>query len=124
MADILATAGKAVSLTKDLVTLSKTIENAELQHAIANLTLELADLKLQLAELITENADLKQQMNAKADAEELTFRDGLYYRTDDEHPFCPGCYDADRRTVRLTKQGAFGSTFGTFKCPSCDEFFD
>jgi len=123
MPDILATASAAVTISKQILTLSKTIKNAELQHAIADLTLQLADLKLQLAELITENADLNQQLTAKVSAEDLTFRDGFYYKQNDEHPFCPGCYDSHQKRVRLAKQGDFGRNFGKFKCPSCDEFY-
>ncbi len=122
MSDILATAGSAVAITKQLLTLSKTIQNAELQHAIAELTLQLAELKLQLAELITENADLKQRVKEKASTQ-LQFRDGYYFKENDTHPFCPGCYDENQKSIRLAKQEGMNRNFGGFQCPSCKQFF-
>lgn len=123
MPDILATASAAVTISKQILTLSKTIQNAELQHAIADLTLQLAELKLQLAELMTENANLKQQVKAKAESTPLEFRSGYYFRGEDPHPFCPGCYDGEGKEIRLAKAGDFYRHFGEYHCPSCDKSF-
>lgn len=123
MPDILASAGAAFTLAKQLVTLSKTIQNAELQNAIADLTLQLADLKVELANLVTENADLKAKLKAKGDAPSLTFRDGYYYGPDDEHPYCPGCYDDKKKVIRLSKTEGMLRKFGKYICPTCDKSF-
>lgn len=130
MLDILGSIGNAITLANRLKEISDNIKDAELKNILADLSLELADTKLKLAEIITENVSLKEQVNIlesrKINIEELTFRDGLYYRKNDDNPFCTGCYDNNKKEIRLQRFSAVNTLqkkMGNLICPICETYY-
>ena len=125
MEDVLKSVTAAIGLAKQLVGLVGKTKDAEIKMVVADLSIELAQVKMQLAELMNENTTLKQRLSlAKGGGPQLEYRDGLYFDSDGGGPFCPGCYDGSRKAIRLTKQDSVWVTFGEYKCPHCDEFFN
>lgn len=125
MVDIIASITSAIGLAKQLIKLADESKNVEMKAAVASLTVELADLKMQLAELMNENTDLKQTLKEISDRRaELEFRDGLYFDPEGGGPYCPACFDSNRKSIHLVKQKGAWVDFGEFKCPICDKFFN
>jgi len=115
----------AIALAKQLVGLVGDTKNAELKMVVADLSVELAQVKMQLAELMDQNTSLKQKLSvAKGGGPQLEYRDGLYFDSDGSGPFCPGCYDGNRKAIRLTKQKFPWAEFGEYQCPSCEQHFN
>jgi hypothetical protein len=125
MEDVFKSVTAAIALAKQLVGLVGDSKNADLKMVVADLSVELAQVKMQLAELMDQNTSLKQKLSvAKGGGPQLDYRDGLYFDADGSGPFCPGCYDAGRKAIRLAKQDGVWTHFGEYKCPSCHEHFN
>ena len=81
-------------------------EDVNVQEVQARL-IELQDLMLQarsgLFDALEENRKLQDRVDELARAgeigKEFVFGEGLYWR--EGYPYCPSCWDADRRTIRL-----------------------
>jgi len=97
----------AVSKVKAIYELAKRLGNSELSLEISNLQIELADLKLSYADLKNENAELKQKIQAleKGHEEPPIYKNGAYYSQSGDGPFCSGCYDTDKKLIRLSAVG-------------------
>ncbi len=128
MGDIFSTLSTAITVTRRLKEVGENIKDAEFKNLLADLSLELADAKLQLADILEENATLKKELQIiKSQSEEISdfiLKDSMYYKENGDGPFCTGCYDTKRQPVRLAKQKSPFNTFGEFKCPACDEFYN
>lgn len=122
MADIISTASAALQLVGRLREINKNIANAEFSNALADLAIELAELKIKLAAVVEENDSLKRQLSSRQ-AESLRFEGFAYYSSSGEGPFCPGCYDTGRKSIRLTRQSPPFDVFGSHSCPACKEHF-
>jgi hypothetical protein len=76
-----------------------------------------AELKTEVADLSTKKIELENQIKALQEEKDnpLVYndKDGLYYSADDTdslHPFCPACYDTDKKRIHLLP---------SLKCPGC-----
>jgi hypothetical protein len=108
-----------------------TQKRGELMRAIGELSIELGNAQIQLAQQLTANYELvreverlqKENEELKNPQTKLTFKNGLYYREDNDGPFCTGCYDSKDKVVRVTElTGAFRS-LGKYKCPVCSSVY-
>ena len=128
MSEIIGSISAAITTAKRLNEISKNIRNAEFKNLLADLSMELADTKLRLSKLIEENSELKEELSklkqSKSGADELIFKDGLYYKNGGDGPFCPGCYDDKRKKIRIHKQFGSFRQFGQYKCPICTKYFN
>ena len=128
MGDIITALSTAITLTKRLKEIGDNIKGAEFKNLLADLSLELADAKLKLVEIMEENAELKKEIQLiKGHAQEsndFVLKNSMYYKENGDRPFCTGCYDTKRQPVRLIKQKSPFNTFGEYKCPACDEFYN
>jgi cell division protein FtsB len=118
--------GAAVSLAKTVMDVAKKVDNAELIKAIADLTLEMANANLgmaeltnQLAETKLENTQLKQKIKeleegTKPNQLQLG-KDKLYYSEQNEGPFCPHCHNQGERS--LLTQFSIGEE--SYRCVKC-----
>ena len=122
MSDLIATATTAIQLVTRLREINKNIANAEFSSALADLSLELSELKIQVAGLLEENDGLKRQLAKKGEID-LVFRGFAYYSASGDGPFCPGCYDAREKQVRLSKAAPGFDVFGSHSCPVCKECY-
>jgi hypothetical protein len=76
------------------------------------------ELKAEVAAMRNESRKLKEQIKALEDDKKnpliFSLKDGLYYYADDtasKYPYCPACYEAAQKRIRLPKY--------TPKCPAC-----
>jgi hypothetical protein len=99
-----------VALAKGALDIANGLNNADLIRIIV-------ELKNEAADLLIENLELKERIKALEDGKEnpLVYndKDGLYYSTgdtDSQHPFCPACYDTDKKRIHLLP---------SLKCPGC-----
>ena len=127
MGDLVTSISTAISIAKRLNEIAKNIQDAEFKNLLADLSLELADTKLKLSEVISENAELKNEVttlkHTKGGSEKLVFKNQMYYTTEGDGPFCPGCYDTKGAKIRIPEQKGHGAHFGKYRCPSCGEFY-
>ncbi len=122
MTDLISTASTAIQLVGRLREINKKIANAEFSNALADLAIELSELKIKVAGLLEENDQLKRQLAQKQSAV-LEFKDFAYYSASGDGPFCPGCYDGNGKTIRLTKLSEPFTAFGSHSCSTCKENF-
>jgi hypothetical protein len=98
-----------IEIGKVALDIANGLKNAELIRVIMELNNEAAGL-------LIENQKLKEQIKALQNEKENPLvhnKDGLYYSADDpdnQHPFCPACYDTDKKRIYLLPN---------FKCPGC-----
>lgn len=123
---------------KKLAELAKKSQNVELREGILDLREQLLsakddilDVKQELSAykeeniaLKNENAQLKQQLeNPQTSKPQLVTQDGLYFLVKEDKtndgPFCTGCYDKDKKTIRLSKMPEVMKELGRYKCPVC-----
>jgi len=85
--------------------IAKTLNNADLLVA-------LAELKSDYADRVTEIAELKQRIRTLEDRLSagitMLFRENVYWRqiegSGEEGPYCPKCWDGERKPVRMLQR--------------------
>lgn len=127
MVDIAAITGAvsgALGVLKDVVTLAKKAENHELNEKVADLQGRFLDIQMQLIDLTNENQNLKQQVSERERETEigkdLVYQESVYWLRKPEGrdgPYCPNCWDAQRKLIRLIP----GATRGTYSCGVCKQ---
>lgn len=102
---------------KKIKEVNEKISDAEIKMFIADIGMELSTLKCSFADLLDENRELKNQIKELCSKKEevLRVKNGLYYREDEDGPFCTGCYDSKNKLIRLTSFG-----LDSYKCPVCN----
>ena len=125
-------AGKAVvDGLKTLATYADEVKDiskrGEFMRIIGELSLNLAETQIKLSERMREVDELREQVSnlnkeiesLKDPETKLIIKDGLYYKPDDDGPFCTGCYDSKQKTIRLTKRSNSFRVLGIYRCPAC-----
>lgn len=98
-----------VDNVKDVVKVAREIDNVELNRKII-------DLQTEAISLIEENAKLKKEVQELT--EKLAFqgslkhRDGAYWKSDDDGPFCMPCWDDKHKLMRMNGPDVY-------HCPTC-----
>lgn len=107
------TPATVIALFKGAFALAKKRKDAELSAEL----LELQERMLQLVEereqLASENRQLRDQRSLAA---EFEYRDNAYFRRDDG-PYCPRCWDDDRKVIRMQRHPGKVPT-----CPKCGTY--
>jgi regulator of replication initiation timing len=136
MSTDITTAVRGVSVgidaLKKLTELALKTKNIELQEGILSLReqlLEAKDVLLDAKEQISnykhENAELKKEITklkeqiangAKDEEPKLTLGRGGYLKENNDGPFCTGCYDNNKKLIRLKEPGA---GMPIYMCPVC-----
>lgn len=113
---LLETINTSIDIMKKLKEVNEKTKDAEIKMLIADLGIELAELKCSFADLLDENRELKDQIKELSSKKEetLIIKNGLYYRKNEDGPFCTGCYDSKKEVIRLTTWGV-----NSYKCPVC-----
>jgi len=118
--DLLAIISAIIRSVTSLTELTKDIKNVELHRQISEFNLQVANIQNETAILIRENGTLKSELeNLKNDRlNPLTYNpeDGLYYDNESKNPYCPNCYEGEkkeRRHLRVDNK----------RCPKCNETF-
>jgi hypothetical protein len=126
MVELITGLTSAIDIVKRLNLLNEKIKNADIKILIANLNIELANAKNNISELIIENQELKNEIielkNTKI--EKLQFKDGAYYDSVGDGPFCSGCYDSKKSKIRLIDNDPNFKFTGNYLCPVCGNMFN
>lgn len=125
VAALFSTIKSATEIAKIVRESASTLERAETQLKLAELTSALADVKMQAAEvqaLLTERDSRIQALEtALKSRSEMKWREPAYWMSNDageEHPFCQTCYDGKGLLSRLHDRGR-----GLFACTVCGNAF-
>jgi hypothetical protein len=102
-------------------------KRSELIRIIGELDLKLAETQKRLSVQILENNELNEQvvtLKKKVEVLEnpnstLTIKDGVYYNSENDGPFCTGCYDSKNQKIRLTEMYSEMRLLCKYKCPIC-----
>lgn len=121
--DALANISKAIALAKKLLEVNAISQNADAMLSIANLQLELAGIKSALSDLMHENQSLKEKLQAKQNPPDLSLRDGAYYKTDGDGPYCTTCFDSSGKLIRLTRMADTFAAVGKWRCGACKSLY-
>ena len=113
----------SVKLAYELAKKSATIE---LQEAIMNLREEVVVLQEKNIELTEQNRELKNQQLV---TDEMVFENGMYWKETSQGrkgPFCPQCFDANARQIRLqlTDKNMSDQHFRYYSCRTCHNHYD
>lgn len=119
----LAKKSQNVELREGILDLKEQLLNAK--EDILDIKQELSAYKEESITLKNENAQLKEQLeNPEINKLQLTIKDGVYFSIQEgkiiDGPFCTGCYDKDRKTIRLSKMPEVMKELGSYKCPACN----
>ena len=87
----------------------------DLQEKIMDLREFIFSLRSENIVLKEENQALKLQISAKQDFE---LRNGLYWRNDDQVPFCQKCLDGSQKSIHLQH------SVDGWKCFECKSYYD
>jgi hypothetical protein len=111
--EALTTLGIAAKTIKALLDLLPKKENPEILSKITSLNGEIIKAQQEVFSLIDENRQLKSKIDELEKEvntiHEMEFKHGIYWREgegiNDRGPFCPTCYDKDRKTIHLKEWG-------------------
>lgn len=129
---VIATAISSLKTATEIATLLKTSDEtfikAELKLKLADLMNALADAKISIAELkdiIQEKDDQISELIKKVENKDndLVFKNGAYYTSNGDGPFCTNCYDTKKMKVRLTDMPPGFTDFGKSRCPNCEALY-
>jgi hypothetical protein len=114
--DIIETINLLMAGFKDVQELQEKQRYAEVKKGIADMAARLSDMKLAFYEIRDENTELKEQIKKMTVLSEkkLTLKYGLYYDENGEGPYCPNCWNNDKRLLLMTE---FSS--GKHACATC-----
>lgn len=104
---------------KEIAHLVKKFNDAEINQKIDAFEREIVELTLQIGSLEEENEELKKTLSL---IQKMRFKKPFYYQEDNPVPFCPRCWEKEKKPVHL--YGPVKVTAGLrYGCPQCKEFF-
>jgi Predicted nucleotide-binding protein containing TIR-like domain len=62
-------------------------------------------------------------LTSKNKSSEIVVKQGLYWNSDDDGPFCTTCYDTTQKLIRLTEVTSAFRTFGRLRCNFCKSYY-
>ena len=121
MIDIIAGVNAAFETLKKLKEVNEKVKNADVKMLIADLSMQLADAKISISELLDKNRALEEEIKSLKgkESEKLIYKNGAYYSSDGDGPFCPGCYDEKGKKYRIAIISADFEFTGIHKCTVC-----
>jgi regulator of replication initiation timing len=107
---------------KDVAKAVHEINNLDLYQRVLNLHSDIIELVEENNHLRAEVAELKKDIEIKGKLKPVMGRDSVYFLAtergeQDDGPFCPVCWDVDRKLVRAVPYGD-----GTHTCSYCLSF--
>jgi hypothetical protein len=104
---------------KGIADLAKAVGNIELYRRIVQLEREIIELTWRNRSLETE---LEEQTKAWQLKGSITFRTPFYYVEGGQYPFCPRCWEVDKRTVHVF-EGTRTLGGQSWHCPECENTY-
>ncbi len=125
ISSILTSIKTATEIAKLLKDSELSLEKAEIKLKLSELVNALADAKLQIAEiqelLIEKDKKIKELQRTLKQHGKMVWRDPVYYmqtEAGEEGPFCPQCYDSEKKVIRLQTYDE-----GLWHCETCNKTF-
>jgi hypothetical protein len=119
--EILKTVSSGASTLQRLADVAMQTQNVDLREGILSVREELIDVKESLLDIREENLRLRESNQslesriAKLQIPSELILDGSFYYTEEKvGPFCPACWESQRKQQRLSKIGP------VHKCPVCE----
>lgn len=119
------TATEIAKLIKDS---DASLADAETKLKIAELISALADTKIELAEIQDTIRDKEIAINSLEkqlqEQQKVSFSRGLYWAEEDSTPFCPVCFENDKKCIHLIHHESTQDYSGYFHCKVCTNSFE
>jgi regulator of replication initiation timing len=110
-----------ISLFKQAKEAAKNSDDHELKDKLSEVFDEILNLKEAVFNLAQENATLLGQLEQQKDVKWDT-KSGFYYVASDLDPFCPTCWERDRKLIHLRPIYSYSSLF-RHDCHVCKAIF-
>lgn len=117
----------SIDAVKKLSEMASKSKNIELREGILELREQLIeskdallDVKEENSSLRAENVKLKKELEGKLP--QLQFQNGLYYAPSDDIPFCPSCFDDQKKRIHL-QLISNALKLPEYTCPVCKNVF-
>lgn len=107
-----------LSTVKQISELVKKYNDLELMKQIVTLQTEVFDLQREKLRLETELSNLQRSVQTEKEME-MQAPFGYYYRDGDEVPFCPKCWENDKKQIHLPDSEPWGGGVRR-DCRVCD----
>ena len=108
-----------VSNAKEIADLVKKLGDIELYRKIVELEGEIIEITRDNHALTTRVQELTATL---ANSQDLIFREPFYYVEEDLVPFCPKCWESDKKTIHLVNGGRNGRET-KFDCMQCNKTY-
>jgi hypothetical protein len=115
----------AIDITRILRESGQSLEKAEIKLKLAELTEALAEAKIQFSEVqelvLVKDKQIKKLEEDLKIKNKLEWEPPVYYLINDnlkDGPFCPQCYDSEKKLIRLQ-----GNNEGSWRCLTCKNSF-
>lgn len=59
----------------------------------------------------------------KSEIDEMTYKGQFYFRSSDDMPHCPNCWERDRKAIHLVKPRPHEQGRPNYQCPSCKNLY-
>jgi hypothetical protein len=106
---------EAKSIIESVAELIKKSATIDLQEKIMSLREFIVSIKDENIALKEENQALKLEISTE---KEFHLKNGLYWKEDDEVPFCQKCLDGSKKRIHLQKRDS-----GGWKCFECTNYY-
>lgn len=111
-----------LSELKEISDLAKQVATVDLQMKILDLRGEIMEIQEENLQLRDDNKSLNQELaelrRALSVSKELEFGAPYYYEKDGKDPYCPRCWETDKKLVHVVKSLVPG-----WNCPQCDKHY-
>ena len=97
---------------KEIAGLIKKLDDIELHQKIVNLQTSIFELS---NENIEQKEEIKRLNELQKITKKMTFRNQLYYMDGDNEPFCPRCWESEKKAIHLHRNSK-----GSYRCKNCD----
>lgn len=104
-----------VENVKEIATLIKKLDDVDLYRRILTLEQEVFELNEENRLL---NVKIKNLKNIEDITSKMSFKIPFWYMDGDEIPYCPQCWENDKKTIHLIDVQEHG-----YECPRCDRRF-
>lgn len=105
---------------KEIADLIKKVGDIELYRKIVELEGEVVELTREKRLLEEKDAELEKQLSI---SKEIFFKGQFYFMPDDEVPFCPKCWEYDKKAIHLVKPYPGTPHRPQHQCPNCKTLY-
>ena len=121
--EIITGISSAIALVRQILALPGLEKNAELRLLIADLQIKLAEVQSKMAETMAENHQLRDALTQATAPPDVIHKNGVYWKTNGDGPFCVVCRDASGKMLRLTELPKNIAEDGRYFCNTCQGRF-